>query len=297
MAPLAGQQAIDGTINFQSDPAKKYSLYIPSNYDAAVENPAFLALHPLNTRRWNAESWRDTLITFAETNDLILIAPDGGPDGRIDDPIDTAFTTYLLDSMFRAYNIDEDELYVVGFSWGGRTTYTYGLSNTERFAGYMPIGAAINGTREIAPVIANAKDEAFFVIHGSRDIPDTRYHPAVEALKMNGACVNENLIFNLGHTIDFASRDMLLTLGYKWLVDQNCGATSISSVKAKEVGFSPNPINVNQLKVRLSAIGEYKLVNAQGQEVPNVQNLLSGIHFLYYQEEGQAVVSRLVLVE
>ena len=88
------QQRIDRTIDSQTDPQKKYALYIPSSYDASVPNAAFLALHPWNTSRWNASSWRDTLTHFAETNDLIIIAPDGGPDGQVDDQIDTAFATF-----------------------------------------------------------------------------------------------------------------------------------------------------------------------------------------------------------
>ncbi|MFT5167850.1 MAG: hypothetical protein ACI8P3_003088, partial [Saprospiraceae bacterium] len=96
---LIGQTRIDGSFEFQNDSAKKYSLYIPSGYQAGTAHRLMLGLHPFNTNRWDAESWCDTLIVFAETNNLILACPDGGIDGAVDDPIDTAFTSILLDSI------------------------------------------------------------------------------------------------------------------------------------------------------------------------------------------------------
>jgi len=117
---LIAQQRIDGNFAFQTDPAKKYSLYIPTSYNANVPNKMMLGLHPFNTARWNGISWCDTLINFAEMNSLILVCPDGGLDGKIDDAIDTAFTSALLDSARIWYNIDTEKTYVMGFSWGGK---------------------------------------------------------------------------------------------------------------------------------------------------------------------------------
>ncbi len=116
------QQRIDGNFAFQTNPGKKYSLYIPSSYNTTTPNKTMLGLHPLNTSRWNGVSWCDTLINFAESNQLILVCPDGGVDGKIDDPIDTAFTTAILDSVRIWYNIDNDKTYVMGFSWGAKAT-------------------------------------------------------------------------------------------------------------------------------------------------------------------------------
>ena len=152
---LFGQQRIDGNFAFQTNPAKKYSLYIPSSYNASTPNKLMLGLHPLNTSRWNAESWCDTLIGFAETNGLILVCPDGGLDGKIDDSIDTAFTSALMDSTRIWYNINSDKTYIMGFSWGGKTTYTYGLNRPAVFGGYLPIGAAITNTNEVTVPLQN----------------------------------------------------------------------------------------------------------------------------------------------
>ena len=88
-----GQKRIDSTLAFQDNEAKKYSLFIPSDFDPFTPTKAVVALHPFNPEKWDAASWCDELMVFAEENSVILICPDGDEDGRIDDPIDTAFTT------------------------------------------------------------------------------------------------------------------------------------------------------------------------------------------------------------
>ena len=51
------QQRIDGSFEFQTDPSKDYSLYIPSGYTQGVPHHLMLGLHPWNTSRWNSVSW------------------------------------------------------------------------------------------------------------------------------------------------------------------------------------------------------------------------------------------------
>ncbi len=220
---LQAQIRIDSTMVFQDDPAKKYSIYIPSSYDENTPNQMMLAFHPFNVNRWDSEAWCDTLTVFAETNDLLLICPDGGEDGKVDDPIDTAFTTLLLDSMMYWYNVDPNEVFVMGFSWGGRTTYTYGLANPDKFAGFMPIGAFVNGTDEIGDNIVNVKDEAFYVIHGGWDYAFASFFPVIDSLSKYEACIDSNLLFETGHTIDFPNRNEILTEGFVWLDSVACG--------------------------------------------------------------------------
>lgn len=245
---LEAQESIDGTLNFQSDPAKKYSIYIPSSYDESAPNAMMLALHPLNTNRWDGEAWRDTLIDFAEANNLLVISPDGGSNGAIDDAIDTAFTTVMLDSMISWYNVDESNIYAIGFSWGGKTVYTYGLNHIDRFAGLMPIGAAINGTSEINGVASNAKDKNIYIIHGTNDSPNSRYYPLLDLMETEEACVNTNLLSGVGHTIDFPNRDAILTDAYQWLRDNACVLSSTDDLDQDILQFKifPNPAKTNE---------------------------------------------------
>jgi len=255
------QERIDGNFSFQTDPAKKYSIYVPSSYNADTPNKMMLGLHPFNTNRWGAEAWCDTLSVFAEMNDLLLVCPDGGIDGRIDDPIDTAFTSVLLDSMSIWYSVDPEKVYAMGFSWGGKTVYTYGLNHIDRFAGFMPIGAAVS-LGEVSGIAQNATGHPFYLVHGSNDSPNQRFTPLLNAMEDNGACVNSLLMSGVNHTIDFPNRNQILSEAFQWIESVNCGASTSTIEIAKNTGFEifPNPIRSNQdLQVQLPAEWSGKL--------------------------------------
>jgi predicted esterase len=232
-----GQTRIDSDFPFQSDPAKKYSIYVPSGYDANTPHRLMVGFHPFNTNRWDAESWCDTLIVFAETNNLLLVCPDGGPDGQVDDAIDTAFTSALMDSMALWYHVDAAKTYAMGFSWGGKTTYTYGLSNHTKFGGYLVTGAAVSGTSEVTePLQQNAEDKPVYIIHGLSDSPNTRFYPVRDSLISKGAIVETNLMNGVGHTIDYPNRNAILSVGYQWMDSVNCAGET--GVGVAEVALS-----------------------------------------------------------
>lgn len=301
------QQVIDSNFTIEGQD-KKYSLYVPSTHDDTIESPLMLGLHPLNTSRWDSESWRDTLINFAESNNLILVCPDGGPDGRIDDPIDTLFTSALMDSVSTWFNIDETKKYIMGFSWGGKTTYTYGLRRTNEFNGYLAIGAAINGVNEVNDIIQNAEGENFYLVHGSLDNADIRYSQIKEALIQNDACVESTFMNGVGHTIDFPNRDAILTEAYVWLTINNCDV--ISGVKERqdvqEVNFYPNP-NPGIFYMEDKQIKTFKSIEAysiSGVRIPMevvgnkflLKNRMSGIVILKMTTlEGIVQTSRIIV--
>ena len=176
-----------------------------------------VALHPFNTNRWNASSWRDTLISFAEENQLILLCPDGGEDGKVDDPKDTVFTTKLIDAALEWYNVNPRKVFLMGFSWGGRTTYSYGLNHANRFAGFIPIGAAVQGAEGLEGKFEMANDKPFYILHGSNDAPDSRFYPLRDSLVEAGAYLQWQELKGVGHTIDFPNRNRRLTKAFQWV--------------------------------------------------------------------------------
>lgn len=314
---LEAQNQIDGSFPFQSDPDKKYSLIVPSGYDDANPTKVMLGLHPFNTARWSGASWCEYLTEFAELNNLLLVCPDGGADGKIDDPIDNDFTTALLDSVALWYQIQSDKVYAMGFSWGGRTTYTYGLAHTDRLHGFMPIGAAMNGVN-IDNVAANADGQPFYFIHGGNDNPGGNFSPYKDLVEANGAIIKAKILPGVGHTIDFADNIAILTDAYRWIDSINCDTSSATtgilfpSVLQEEFcQFSPNPVHRGQgvslqcitsedLSLRLYNIQGKQLrqVAVKGQEQLNLatNDLEPGLYFMSLQgAEGKVQNVRLVV--
>jgi predicted esterase len=315
------QQRIDGNFPFQSDPAKKYSLYIPSGYTGNAPHRMMVALHPFNTQRWDGEAWCDTLIVFAETNNLILMSPDGGADGKIDDPIDTAFTSALMDSMHVWYNIDAQKTYVMGFSWGGKTTYTYGLSHHQKFGGFLPIGAAISGTSEVNVTLQqNASNKAVYIVHGGSDSPNSRFYPVRDSLLSKGAILKDTLMSGVGHTIDFPNRNQILSRAYQWIDSVNCSGSTVG------VGYEmpnytyqvfPNPVKAGKdvqmvLNTEGEAPVEFTFYTVEGKEVLretfqskagdnlwkiNTEKLQKGVYLVRMEIRGGGRTTKRIIIE
>lgn len=307
---IFSQQAIDSSFDFESDPEKKYSLYIPSSYVEDEPNALMVALHPWNTSRWDAISWRDTLIQFAEMNELILLCPDGGVDGQIDDDIDTAFTSFLLDSIGHWYNIESSSIYLMGFSWGGLTSYTYGLRNADKFAGFMPIGAAIDGAAVIQDIQTAAFNQNFYLVHGNLDSPNSRFHPIVELLEENNACIETNLLDGVGHTIDFPDRNAILTDAYQWLAGNECLNSSTKNSIKDEVSIYPNPvlrgseINIDsnfkiealQIKNQLgNKVFSSNSKSANGIDRIHTESIPAGIYYLELSADERIISQKIIV--
>lgn len=237
------QSRIDSSFAFSTNPAKEYSIYIPSNFNPANANAMVVAFHPLNLARWNSESWCDTLIAFSEANDVITVCPDGGANGDVTDPIDYGFTSALIDSMKTWYNIDSQRVYALGFSMGGKAVYEYGLSNADIFGGYIPIGAAVSGAGFLSGTIQNAAAKPFYLVHGSLDATSTRFYPLITALKSNCALVDSNLMTGVGHTIDFPNRNAILGDAYQWV-------DSVNITPRTGIFSLTDPANLSTLVIR-----------------------------------------------
>lgn len=267
------QQKLDGVININGEP-KKYSIYVPKNFTPNKTN-AILAFHPLNTARWNAVTWRDTLTQFAELNNVLLICPDGGADGRVNDDIDTILATELLKSISSFFPYNSNNNVAMGFSVGGLTTYTYGLTHASQFIGFIPIGAAINGTIEFENLVSNAKDKSFYIIHGSNDDMNNRFTPAKKLLQNSKACVRDSVLTGIGHTIDFPNRNAILSHAYQSILKDKC---LISDTKQVESSFHINHISYKTILISDNSISAtYQLISGNGIYI---KDLHSGVNEL-----------------
>lgn len=236
--PMLSQVRIDSSFAFGPDTAKKYSLYIPLNYNPSLPSPMIVGFHPYDTARWNAASWCDTLTFFSESNNVIMVCPDGDSLGIITDSLDYAFTTALIDSVKKWYNIDNRRVYALGFSMGGKAVYEYGLNNASTFGGFIPIGPAISGSSFVSGVIHNAARRPFYLVHGASDFPNFGFYPMLTALYANCAIVDSILMPGVGHTIDFPNRNQILTTAYRWVDSVNLSPIKGSFSLNEPINFS-----------------------------------------------------------
>ena len=314
---MPAQQSLEGTV--EVDGAKRtYAIYIPSTYAEGTANPLMLALHPFNPARWNAISWRDTLIAFAESNGLILVCPDGGADGHLlSERADTLGATAVLDSVDVWYNIDAKRTYAMGFSVGGGTTYEYGITNAWRFNGFIPIGAAPPQFTTIEE-FAGARGKPFYIINGQNDSPNIRVTPVAAALKANEAFIDSIILPGVGHTIDFTGRNEVFTTAYKWIDSVNCanapsGVEEHGSSEAWSLQFMPNVLRngqsaivrskdesrlsspvVHTLDGRIATDASITSVDEYSARI-DARNLSAGVYFLEVTVRGERRTIRFIV--
>lgn len=222
------QKKIDQAFVFPSNGGyRNYSIYEPSGLVDTVPIKMMVGFHPFELGTWNAKSYRDTLIALAESKNLLIVCPDGGQDGRIDEDFDYKFTKALIDSMIVWYNVDVLQVYAIGFGEGGKAVYEYGLNHKKTFKGFIPIGASITGTTFVDDVIHKANCKNYYIIHGSSDQPNTRYYPIRDELILNNARVNSILMASIGHTYNFPNREAIMRSAFTYVDTATCDFTGI----------------------------------------------------------------------
>ena len=143
-----GQQTGDfdrqvGIMNTQ----RSMSFHVPNDYDPANSYPLIIGLHGFSM---SGGMMRNILKGIAQNRNAILVCPDGNGN-RHDDEFNGAeidLVEYTLDSCKQWYNIDESQVYLAGFSYGGRETAYYGLRHYQWFKGLITFSVAIQSSAD-----------------------------------------------------------------------------------------------------------------------------------------------------
>lgn len=149
---------------------------------------------------------------FATRERLIIAAPSARPepkDGRNEDYElggkrlphwwcyrDRGFVLTALAELKRKYDLDENRIYLAGYSMGGFGTWNIGLRYPDRFAALVPMAGGISrheyaGTHDLKlrEILQNAFHVPVYAVHGSDDktVPprfDRLSHERLKELKV-----------------------------------------------------------------------------------------------------------------
>lgn len=150
-----------------------YGLYIPTTYneDAADELPLVIALHGFGDT-WENFYPATGLINRAEQDNFIVAFPQGYQrqwnDGSIGDHEEDEIQLFrdLIARVQRDYRVDEDRIYLVGFSNGGTMVFRAACEAPDLFAGI----ASIAGTmRSAQSDDCESEGLPVLIIHGTGD--------------------------------------------------------------------------------------------------------------------------------
>lgn len=150
----------------------RYLLFLPDEYDPAVEWPAIVFFHGANLRGFNIDRLVD--ISLPELSGMkgdfpfVVVSPQlpSGLWPKYVDPVDE-----LLEHLADHLAIDEKRLYLTGFSIGSHGAWNYALKHPDRFAAVAPVAAGPSSS-SVNPVpdnICALKDLPIWVFHSEAD--------------------------------------------------------------------------------------------------------------------------------
>ncbi len=161
-----------------NDVKRKAILYIPNHYDGSNAYPLVVNAHGFS---WNATNWiaeRSTYNKIADRDSFIVVYPEGlmgsafgnswnvgyGPARGVND---VGFIKALIDFCKENYVINEEKIYMSGFSQGGMLTYHFAC----KYPGILAAIASGSGslTERVIIDCANVDPIPVMHIHGDRD--------------------------------------------------------------------------------------------------------------------------------
>jgi predicted esterase len=190
-------------------------MYVPADYDPSSDYNLFVSMHGLGD---NSTAFRDFLVSNNFQNEFpntIMVFVDGGDDnparGHIDFEGEEKVIYDAIDTVVSRYSIDEDEIILHGFSYGGRSALKIGLDDPDKFKALYLSTPAIQGyndlkNEEVGPLnvnyaYENASRIPIVITVGQEDLPYFRQNIGLLLeLADNNGMVNI-LPLNGGHAL------------------------------------------------------------------------------------------------
>ena len=153
LSSVLAQDSSQSTL-VHDDLERSYYLHVPESYDGSAAVPLLVALHPAGSSG-KAMAAITGLDAAADERGFITVYPDSERmlwnDGRIDVGISTAsegaddigYIEALIAHLSETYAIDQEQIWLTGFSYGGVMAYRLACEMPERFSKVAVVGALL----------------------------------------------------------------------------------------------------------------------------------------------------------
>ncbi|MCB2357263.1 dienelactone hydrolase family protein [Clostridium estertheticum] len=157
------------SFKFEKDTKKilNYMVYLPQSYNTIKKWPLILSLHGSGERGNNIDNvkkWGIHKMLRENNNFPFVVVSPQCPIGEIWE-MQFNILKDLLDEIGNNYNIDNERIYLTGYSLGGYGTWNFAILNPERFSAIVPIsGGAVSPQKSL-----KLKNMPIWVAHGDSD--------------------------------------------------------------------------------------------------------------------------------
>lgn len=199
---------------------RQYFLYVPAQYDHRTKTPLLVYLHGLVNR----EELMSDAVEFikelpftdlAEQRGYILLVPLGQYGATWWDSVGINNVLQQIRNTKQEFNIDDDRVYLTGFSDGGSGSFFFAMYYPSYFAGFLPLNGhpGVGGEEgKIQTYFVNLYNRPVYVINTTDDefYPALEIFPMMELAHKAQADVMYRVYAGIDHSFDYADREMPL---------------------------------------------------------------------------------------
>lgn len=201
-----------------------YIVYIPANYQCQSKTPLLVYLHGGVGREEFIEDYMkhiqdNTFVQFAEKNNWLMLFPMGNKDTAWWDLRGISNIKKQIRILKSNYNIDDDRIWITGFSDGGSASFHFALVDPNDFAafyplnGYISVGSMVTDTPVYLP---NLMNRPVYAINTDLDrlYPSAKMKPLMELSLEAEANLLYKEYFGIGHEFTYAEQEIPIMVKY-----------------------------------------------------------------------------------
>ncbi len=199
---------------------RPYFLYVPEEYDRATKMPLIVYLHggvsrkDLISNKDFADAIREHPFTkIADEYGYILVFPLGQSGATWWDSVGISNILQQIRKTKQDYNIDDNRIFMTGFSDGGSGSFLFAMCYPTDFAGFLPLNGhpgVGSEAGEIQTYFVNLFNRPIYVVNTDEDRlypAEKEIRPTIELAHEAGANVFYRIYVGIGHDFDYAEEE------------------------------------------------------------------------------------------
>ena len=209
---------------------RPYHIYIPEDYDPDKRYMVLFDLHGGVGREElipekKFKKRRSLWVKEAKREKFIYILPLGQKGAEWWTEVGAQNILSILKEVKRMYNVNENKVFVSGFSDGGSGSYYMALNHSTPFAGFLPLnghpGVAQAGGNPV--YLPNLSNKPLYVVNTGKDplYPADKIKPYIEKMREAGAEVIFRVYKKIGHRLDYAKKEKPLMIEFMRETERN----------------------------------------------------------------------------
>lgn len=198
---------------------RPYIIYIPKSYDPGIKTPMIVNLHgavtwPMKDKEKRLTHAKSQEVTeLAIKNNWFIVFPFGEAGATWWDNVGQSNVLNIIRETKRNYNIDDEKLWMSGFSDGASGSFQFAMTKPTDFAALFPLCGdmgvgAQDGGNHLYP--SNMSNLPLYVINTDEDhiYPSSRMIKIIDMAREAGADIFYKEYNGFGHDFNFSAEEL-----------------------------------------------------------------------------------------